>query len=239
LLGHFVPEAVKNMIEKDPERTGLLNKNIQDATILFLDIEGFTLLQGKYSQERINRAVESYFSSFFDVIRKNGGDINETAGDGMMVIFLHEDARQHAQNAVRTALEIQKQCLQMSTEIGDHLFPIRVNIGIGSGKAYLGSTKMSGTEAERWTFTASGEVTTLAARLEQYAQSGQILIGEETARRMEGLFSLNCLGKVSLKNMKNSGEIFEVLRPQSAPAYAAKFLNFQQEKPGNLEKNFE
>jgi hypothetical protein len=61
LLGHFVPQAVKNMIEKDPERTGLLNKNIQDATILFLDIEGFTLLQGKYSQERINRAVESYF----------------------------------------------------------------------------------------------------------------------------------------------------------------------------------
>jgi class 3 adenylate cyclase len=238
LLGHFVPEAVKNMIEEDPERTGLLNKNIQDATILFLDIEGFTLLQAKYSQERINRAVESYFSSFFDLIRKNGGDINETAGDGMMVIFLHDDAGQHAQNAVRTALAIQEQCRHMSTQIGDDLFPIRVNIGIGSGKVYLGSTKMSGTEAERWTFTASGGVTNLAARLEQYAQGGQILIGEETARRVEGLFPMKRLGEISLKNMKNSGEIFEVSLPQSAPANAAKDSNFQQVfKPGNLEKN--
>jgi hypothetical protein len=51
LLGHFVPEAAKRIIEKNPDKMGLLNKYIQDATILFLDIEGFTLLQQKYSQE--------------------------------------------------------------------------------------------------------------------------------------------------------------------------------------------
>ena len=57
LLGHFVPQTAKNVIEKDPERKGLLDKYIQDATILFLDIEGFTLLVHKYSQEWINRAI--------------------------------------------------------------------------------------------------------------------------------------------------------------------------------------
>jgi class 3 adenylate cyclase len=96
---------------------------------------------------------------------------------------------------------------------------------------------MSGTEAERWTFTASGEVTNLAARLEQYAQGGQILIGEETARRVEGLFSMKRLGEISLKNLKNSGEIFEVSLPQPAPADASKYLNFKQVQPGHLEKN--
>jgi class 3 adenylate cyclase len=234
VLGHFVPEAVKKMIEKDPDTPGLLNKTNRDATILFLDIEGFALLQGRYSQERINRTVEIYFSEFYNTIRENGGDVNETAGDGMMVIFLHDNASQQAQNAVRTALAIQAQCAQMSTKIGNNIFPIRVNIGINSGEVSLGSTKMSGTEAQRWTFTASGKVTNLAARLEQYAQGGQILIGRETARWVQGLFTVRRLGEVYLKNIKNSGEVFEVLQPQSVHAYEARYKKYQRAKAGDL-----
>jgi class 3 adenylate cyclase len=210
VLGHFVPETAKNMIEKDPEKKGLLDKYIQDATILFLDIEGFSLLLQKYPQETINRTIESYFSIFLDLIQKNGGDINETAGDGMMVIFLDPDPVQHARNAIQTALEIQEQC-EIKSENGDpRLFPIQVNIGIHSGEAYLGSTKMSGSEGERWTFTASGAVTVMAARLAQHARRGQILIGEETARRIERLFTLYPLGRVPLKNIKDSGEVYKV-----------------------------
>ena len=70
---------------------------------------------------------------------------------------------------------------------------------------------MSGSEGERWTFTASGEVTIRAARLSQYARNGQIIIGEETARRTGSDFALDALGKVSLKNLEDSGNIFEVL----------------------------
>ena len=210
LLGHFVPEIAKRIIEEDPEDKGLLNKYIQDASILFLDIEGFTLLLQTHSQEMINRTVEFYFSIFFDLIRKNGGDVNETAGDGMMVIFLESDPIQHARNAIQTALEIQGQCLKMARKPDSDLSPIKVNIGIQSGEAFLGSTKMRGSAGERWTFTASGAITVLAARLAEYGREGQILIGEETARRIEGLFSLNRLGRVPLKNLKDSGEVYEI-----------------------------
>ena len=210
LLGHFVPETAKNMIEKEPERKGLLDKYIQDATILFLDIEGFSLLLQKYPQERINRAIESYFSAFLDLIQKNGGDINETAGDGMMVIFLHPDPAQHAINAIQASLEIQKECLRISENGDPRLFPIRVNIGVHSGDVYLGSTKMRGSEGERWTFTASGEVTIMAARLAQYARQGRIVTGDETARRVGELFPLIPLGKVPLKNIEDSGEVYEI-----------------------------
>jgi class 3 adenylate cyclase len=210
LLGNFVPEAAKNIIEKDPEKMGLLNKYIRDATVLFLDIEGFTLLQSKYSQEKINRTIETYFSAFFNLIRKYDGDINETAGDGMMVIFLDVDSAQHARNAVRTSLEIRNQCQKISEQGSSDLFPILVNIGIHSGEVFLGSTKMSGTAAERWTFTASGPVTILAARLADHANNGQILLGEETARRLEKLFPMNRIGKVPLKNIKDSGEVYEI-----------------------------
>ncbi|NIS60552.1 MAG: hypothetical protein GTO13_07610, partial [Proteobacteria bacterium] len=171
VLGNFVPATAKHIIEKDPEGV-LLEKYIHDATILFLDIEGFTTLVEQYPQERINRAIEFYFSLFFDVIQKAGGDINETAGDGMMVIFLDPAPDQHARNAVRAALEIQRKCMEVLATEDTDLFPIRVNIGISSGEVYMGSTKMRGTEGDRWTFTASGSVTILAARLSGYGRGG-------------------------------------------------------------------
>lgn len=220
VLGRFVPQTAKNIIEKDPDKRGLLSKYIEDATILFLDIEGFTLLLQKYSQERINHDIESYFSVFFYVIKKNGGDINETAGDGMMVIFLHPDPKQHARNAVQAALAIREECLKMAGKKDSELFPVQVNIGINSGEAYLGSTKMTSSEGQRWTFTASGEVTIRAARLSQHARKGQILISEETAGRIGNSFSLRPLGKVHLKNLEGSQEVFEIdpMDPHSGSA---------------------
>ena len=210
LLGHFVPQTAKNMIEKDPEKRGLLDKYIQDATILFLDIESFSLLVQKYSQEMINRTIETYFSAFLDLFQKNGGDLNETAGDGMMVIFQDPDPVQHAKNAFQTALQIQEKCLKMPKNGDPDLFPIQVNIGIQSGQTYLGSIKMRGSEGERWTFTASGAVTILAARLAQHAHEGKILIGDEAARRSRNFFSLNHLGRIPLKNIEDSGEVYEI-----------------------------
>lgn len=210
VMGYFVPSTAKNIIEKEPEEKGLLDKYIQDASILFLDIEGFSLFLEKYSQKRINRTIEYYFSIFLNLIQKNRGDINETAGDGMMVIFLDSNPIQHASNAARTALAIQKECLKTHKYKESDLFDIRVNIGVHSGKVYLGSTKMRGSEEERWTFTASGSVTIMAARLCQYAKDGQILLGEETARRVEKDYPLNKIGKIPLKNIKDSGEIYEI-----------------------------
>jgi class 3 adenylate cyclase len=209
VLENFVPETAKNIIEKDPEK-GQLDKYVEDVTVLFLDIEGFTVLLQKYPMEEINRVVESYFSIFFDLLQKYGGDINEMAGDGMMVIFLNPDPVERARNAVQAASEIQEQCLEISKQGDSDLFPIQVNIGICSGEVHLGSTKMKGTEGARWTFTASGPVTIMAARLSDYAQGGQILIGEGTARRIEKFFSLSHLGNVQLKNFKDTVAVSQV-----------------------------
>lgn len=209
VMGNFVPETARSIIEKDPEKA-LLDRYIQDASVLFLDIEGFTILLQKYPADRLNQVIESYFSIFFDLIQKNGGDINEMAGDGMMVIFLSSDPAGHALNAVKAAREIQLRCQEV-LETGDtNLFPIQVNIGISSGEVYLGSTKMSGSGGDRWTFTASGPVTIMAARLSDYAEGGQILVVEETARRIGTTHSSISLGKVQLKNFKDPVEVHQI-----------------------------
>jgi class 3 adenylate cyclase len=216
VLSNFVPETAKSIIEKDPDK-GQMDKYLQDATVLFLDIEGFTILLQKYSIEWINRIIEAYFSIFFDLIQKNGGDVNEMAGDGMMVIFLDPDPKGHTAKAVLAALEIQRRCLAISGDPESHLFPIQVNIGISTGEVYLGSTKMRGTVGDRWTFTASGPVTIMAARLSDYAKDGQIRIDSETAGRIRGLFPLTSLGNVQFKNFRDAVEVFQVNLPEETP----------------------
>ena len=209
VMANFVPETMKSIIEKNPEEMHL-DRYIQEATVLFLDIEGFTTLLQTYSTERITRVIEIYFSMFYDIIQKCGGDINETAGDGMMVIFLEHDPVKRSQNAIQAAREIRDRCSSIYRKEDQDLFPIQVNIGICSGEVHIGPTKIRGTKGDRWTFTASGSVTVMASRLSDYAEGGQILVGEGTARRVEKFFSLTPLGKIALKNFKHPVNVYEV-----------------------------
>lgn len=198
-LGKFVPESVKRLIEKAPE-TPALEKRDRDVTVLFLDIAGYTGLSERNSREQMNTLVERYFSSFLDAIYKHNGDINETAGDGLMILFQNEDPVQNATSAVHTALAIQQQANAMNRTAAN-LEPIIINIGINSGIAAVGSTRFEGLIGERWTYTASGPVTNIAARLAELAIQGEIYLGEETAIRVKDLFQLECLGTHHVKNV--------------------------------------
>src|SRR5678816_1223886 len=85
-LDRFVPETVRRAIEANPDAPGLA-KQAKDVTVLFLDIEGYTRLSEELPRPALNALVERYFSLFLTTIRAEEGDINETAGDGLMIIF--------------------------------------------------------------------------------------------------------------------------------------------------------
>ena len=73
-------------------------------TVLFLDLEGYTRLTANRPEAEVNEIVEKVFSRFVDPIHRSGGDINETAGDGLMIIFKNDDAKTNAVHAVKAAL---------------------------------------------------------------------------------------------------------------------------------------
>jgi class 3 adenylate cyclase len=83
-----------------------------------------------------------------------------------------------------------------------------VHMGLNSGVALVGSTRFEGVRGARWTFTASGTVTNLAARLADIAQAGEILIGPETAQRLGDRYSLQRRGREQLKNIDIPVEIY-------------------------------
>jgi class 3 adenylate cyclase len=162
-------------------------------------------------REELNDLVERYFSLFLSRIRAEGGDINETAGDGLMILFQAGRPDEHAAAAIRTALAIREKMVVANREARKAHPPICVNIGISSGECLTGSTRLQGAAGERWTFTASGPVTNLAARLGDRAIKGQILLSPETARRVRGQFRLHTLGALSLKNIAKPVEVWEVV----------------------------
>lgn len=209
-LTKFVPQSIKRHIEACP-RALELEKKEQDVSVLFVDISDYAKLSEAMTPEQVNMMVERYFSCFLDCIHANEGDINETAGDGLMVIFPGDDAAIHARRAVQTALDMLCRTKQLNEQFKETMPPIALHIGINSGLALVGPTKLEGTSGTRWTYTASGPVTNLAARISNLDEGGNVLIGAETARRIEGHFILQAIGRQALKNIQEDVMIYHVL----------------------------
>ncbi|PKN65613.1 MAG: guanylate cyclase [Deltaproteobacteria bacterium HGW-Deltaproteobacteria-15] len=207
----FVPDTVNRILEKDPF-TPVLDKKEADVSVLFLDVASYTKISERLTREKVNFVLEKYFSSFLDEINHHGGDINETAGDGLMAIFQGQES-ENGLNACKAALHIRERTLEINRELEGRFQPVHVNMGINSGIAYLGMTRFQGETGTRMTFTASGPVTNLAARIASAAKRGDILIGPETARRVEGEIPLFDRGLMKFKNVKDKVKVYSLVGP--------------------------
>jgi len=215
-LSKFVPDAVKELLERDPTATALEKRN-EEVSVLFLDISGYTRLSEQLDPKRLNQLVQTYFSSFLEIIRAQHGDVNETAGDGLMVIF-HRTGREggegdHALNATRAAFAIHQRTLALNEEYAGMFPAIQLHMGINTGQALLGATKLDSAGSQRWTFTATGPTTNVAARLAGSAEGGDIMVGPVTAERIKGRFVLEALGERTFKNVSQPLAVYRVIPP--------------------------
>lgn len=215
-LAKFVPKTVKDLIEQSPEAP-VLDKREADVSVLFADITGYTRLSGQMDLERLNQLVELYFGAFLDEILRLGGDVNETAGDGLMVIFQHADPRQHAKAAVQAGLAILRRTHETNGTLEGFYEPITMHIGVNSGIAAVGATKIEGAAGTRWTYTASGSTTNIAARLAALGEGGCIVLSEETQRRLDDEFQLVDLGPQTLKNVARPVRAYRCSTAKEAP----------------------
>lgn len=208
-LSKFVPVEVSRMIEQSPTGKSLEQKK-QDLSILFLDIEGYTRLCEKLGGDEVNSIIEKHFSVFMDAIHANRGDVNETAGDGLMVLFLNEDKKKSAADAAKTALTVKKETQRIFHEIGSLYKPLKINMGINSGTALVGAAKFDSYTGSRWTYTARGGAVNLAARIGKLATEGRILVSRQTSERLKSSYRTNSLGLFKLKNISGEVEIFQL-----------------------------
>jgi class 3 adenylate cyclase/HAMP domain-containing protein len=213
-LSKFVPEAVKKLLEANPHATELEQRNVE-VSVLFLDITGYTKLSEELEPKRLNQLVQTYFSSFLEIIHAHHGDVSATAGDGLMVIFESErsGATDHTLSATRAAFAIRQRTRGLNEEYGGVFPPISLHMGINSGEALVGATKMGGVGNQRWTFTATGSTTNVAARIAAFAAADEIVVGPLTAERIKQQFVLETLGERSFKNVSQPIDVYRVIPP--------------------------
>src|SRR6188768_3956092 len=134
------------------------------VTVLFCDVTGSTALGESTDPEALRALLARYFERMKGIVEAHGGSVEKFIGDAVMAVFgvpqVHED---DALRAARAALEMQQALPQLG---------IQARIGLNTGEVVTGT-------AER---LATGDAVNVAARLEQAAEPGQILIGEETLR---------------------------------------------------------
>jgi class 3 adenylate cyclase len=205
-LAKFVPRRVQELIEASPDAP-LLERRETDVSVVFADISGYTRLTSRLAPDELGARVERYFGAFLDEIVKHQGDVNETAGDGLMVIFHEGD---HARAAVAAARGIHRRAEELNGGLPAGVEPLLMHIGINSGPAALGATKIEGRAGTRWTYTASGMTTNIAARLAAVAQGGEIVVSEATLARLGGDVHAEDLGERALKNVERPMRVYRL-----------------------------
>jgi adenylate cyclase len=203
----FMPDYVVKQLLENPDsfRLGGVNQKI---TVLFADIRGFTSFSETENPERVVGLLNRYFTAMTEIIFEHGGTLDKYIGDGLMAIFGAPTATPvDAVNAVKAAVAMQKRMITLNDELRAAGYsPVKVGIGLHTGVATIGYV---GSE-QRSEYTAIGDTVNLAARLEQNAVGGQILVSEATVSAAGNIFPVTALEPLAVKNRLQPVALFEL-----------------------------
>ena len=178
------------------------------VTVFFADVANFTSLAEKLDPEDAHNIMDGAFQILMENIHRFEGTINQFTGDGVMALFgapvAHED---HAQRACHAALAIQSAVTAYGDKIKvDHGQDFKMRIGLNSGPVVVGAIG----DDLRMDYTAVGDTTNLAARMESMAQPGTILGTGYTHKLAKEFFQFESLGKVKVKGKEEPVDAYEL-----------------------------
>src|SRR5262245_39243982 len=191
----------------------ILAEERKRVTVLFADIRGSTAFIEKLDPEEVRRQLDPVLRVMMDAVHRYGGTVNQLLGDGIMALFgapmAHED---HAVRACDAALAMQEEMRREGEKSGEGEGRLRIGIGMNSGEVVVRSVANDLT----FDYSALGRTTHLAARMEELAPPGAILITSASAREVEGFVQLKALGGWQVKGVSQPVEAFELVGATSA-----------------------
>ena len=206
-LSRFVPTQVVEQVTHADHRLEAGEAEIKQTTILFVDIEGFTSLSESISPEQLIRTLNEYYAAVAEPIRNHNGVINQFQGDAILATFnLSEHQGDHATNAVKAALDIQKILKDRTFGEGSRL---RSRIGINTGTVVGG---LVGTP-DRLSYTVHGDAVNIAERLEKLNKEygTRIIVSDDTCELAgRQCFSFKELGEVKIRGRQTQTLIYEL-----------------------------
>ncbi len=199
----------KHLAEKILTSKAALDGERKQVTVLFADLKGSMELLADRDPEEARKILDPVLTLMMDAVHHYEGTVNQVMGDGIMALFgaplAHED---HAVRACYAALRMQDAVRRYSDELRRAQgVEVQIRVGINSGEVVVRSI---GSDL-RMDYTAVGQTTHLAARMEQLAAPGSIRLTAETLNLAEGFVQVAPLGPVPIKGLGEPVEVFELV----------------------------
>lgn len=206
ILKMYVDKNVLSfMNSREFENSLLLSENI-DATVIFIDICNFTAITEKEPANVVVKLLNRYFDVMVKEIIAQDGYIDKFMGDAIMAIFRGEF---HPDRAIDACLAVRKQISNLPPQSEGLSFLPMVSMGINSGEMISGN--IGSANLRRLDYTVIGDTVNTAQRLQSIAKDGQILISEESYKRVKDSFHCEKIGDIPLKHKEKPVVIYEVL----------------------------
>jgi len=207
ILRMYVDESVLTFMNRPEFETALSASETVVATVLFIDICGFTAISERESPDTVVKMVNRYFDVMVKEIIAQGGLVDKFMGDAIMAVFRGE---YHLDRAVEAALAVRTQIARIEENLLSHPgYHPEVSIGINSGEMVSGN--IGSTTLRRLDYTVIGDAVNTAQRLQSVARPGQIVIVESAQQQIAESFSCERIGEVSLKNKSEPVVVYNVL----------------------------
>jgi class 3 adenylate cyclase/tetratricopeptide (TPR) repeat protein len=210
LIDYSEPQSYtpKFLADKILTTRGSIEGERKLVTVLFADVANYTSISEKLDPEEVHQIMDGCFKVLMDEIHRYEGTIDKFTGDGVMALFgapvAHED---HAQRACYAALAIQRAIKEYGEKIEKECgVEFKMRVGLNSGPVIVGSV---GNDL-RMDYTAIGDTTNLASRMESMARPGTVLLSADTYRMARDFFKFEPLGKVRVKGKEEPVEAYEL-----------------------------
>jgi class 3 adenylate cyclase/tetratricopeptide (TPR) repeat protein len=210
------PEAYtpKHLAEKILTSKSTLEGERKQITVLFGDLKGSMELLAERDPEEARKILDPVLEIMMEAVHRYEGTVNQVMGDGIMALFgapiAHED---HAVRACYAALRMQETVKKHADALRRvEGIPVRIRVGLNSGEVVVRSI---GSDLHM-DYTAVGQTAHLAARMEQMADPGTILMTGDTLRLAEGFIVAQSLGPVSVKGLVAAVDTFALTGAGSA-----------------------
>jgi adenylate cyclase len=206
ILRMYVDENVlKFMNSREFEESLMVNDTV-DATVVFIDICGFTAITENESADTVVRLLNNYFDLMVKEILAQKGHIDKFIGDAVMAVF---KGNFHLDRAIETAIAVRRQIASLPKQDGDIFFMPQVAIGINCGELISGN--IGSASLRRLDYTVVGDVVNTASRLQAFAGPGQIMITDHCYEQVKDSFQCLPVGEKILKNKSKPVRLYEVI----------------------------
>ena len=187
---------------------GALEGERKQVTVLFADLKGSMELLAERDPEEARHLLDPVLERMMEAVHHYEGTVNQVMGDGIMALFgaplAHED---HALRACYAALRMQERVRRYGDEMQRaHGVPIQIRVGLNSGDVLV---RAIGSDLHM-DYSAVGQTTHLAARMEQMAKPDSVLLTAATLRLVEGHVRVKSLGPVAIKGLGEPVEVLEL-----------------------------